>query len=112
MANPNNSVSPCEILLPVALVAFVLFLSLGFQGIQVLRDRDALHQFISQQDKPLEDSRKIQAQVSALALGTKKLADSGDRNAIGIIERMQKLGVTVGGPGGETGAVPAPALQP
>jgi hypothetical protein len=113
MASQNNSVSSCEILLPVLLVAFVLFLSLSFQTMQIMRDREALHQFVSQQDKPLEDSRKIQAQVSALALGTKRLADGGDKNAIAIIDRLQKLGISVGGqPPGTEGVAPPPASPP
>jgi hypothetical protein len=111
MANQNNSVSASEILIPVVLVGLVLFLSLGFQTMQVLRDRDALHQYMTQQDKPLEESRKVQAQVSALALGTKKLADGGDKNAAAIIERMQKLGITVGDQPAP-GAAPADAAAP
>jgi hypothetical protein len=115
MANQNNSVSPCQILLPVLLVALALFLSLGFQGVQIMRDRDSLHQFISQQDKPLEDSRKVQAQMTALALGAKKLASGGDKNAAAIIARLQQLGITVGEPapaaGGPAGA-PTPADVP
>lgn len=108
MSNNSNSLTAGEVTLVISLIAFVLFLSLGFQTVQILRDRDSLHQFMSQQDKPLEDSRKVQAQVSALALGTKKLADGGDKNAAAIIERMQKLGITVGGPAPE-GAAPAAA---
>jgi cell division protein FtsB len=118
MANQNNTVSPCQILLPVLLVALVLFVSLGFQGVQIMRDRDSLHQFISQQDKPLEDSRKVQAQMTALALGAKKLADGGDKNAAAIIARLQQLGITVGGnapaagPAGTPPALPADAPAP
>lgn len=113
MANQNSSVSPCQILLPVLLVALALFLSLGFQAIQIMRDRDSLHQFISQQDKPLEDSRKVQAQMTALALGAKKLADGGDKSAAAIIGRLQQLGITVGGPApaaGSAGAAPEAPL--
>lgn len=116
MANQTNPISTCQILLPVALVAGVLFLTLGFQTMQIARDRGALHQMITQQDKPLEESRKVQAQLTALALGTKKLADGGDKNAEAIIARMQQLGISVGGPApGAEGTAPAgaaPAAPP
>ena len=92
----NKPLSFGDVLVPVALVALVLFLSLGFQTTQIMRERESVRQFLTQQDKPLEESRKIQAQVSALALGTKKLADGGDKNATAIIGRMQQLGITVG----------------
>ena len=107
MAN-NNSVSANEIVLPVLIISIVLAVSLGFQTVQVMRDRDALHTFISQQDKPLEDARKLQAQLTALALGTKKLSDGGNKNAGAIIARMQQLGVTVG----DNKATPTTATTP
>lgn len=115
MAN-NNSVSAGETLLPVLVVALVLFLSMGFQTVQILRDRDTLHQVLGQQDKPMEESRKLQAQLTALALGTKKLADGGDKNAAAIIDRMQKAGISVGTPpvqgGSAASASVAPVAQP
>lgn len=111
MAN-NNNFTAGQILFPIFLVALVLTISMGFQTYQIVRDRDALRVFISQQDKPVEDSRKLQAQLTALALGTKKLADGGDKSAIAIIARMQQAGITVGSPavsGGPTeGVAPSP----
>jgi predicted histidine transporter YuiF (NhaC family) len=112
MDNQNNSISACQILTPITLLAFVVFLSLGFQTVQVVRDRDALHQAITQQDKLLEDSRKIQAQLTALAGGTKTLADGGDKSAIAIITRLQQNGISVGGPAPGTEGASAPAATP
>lgn len=106
----NSSISSCQTLLPVLLVAFVLTLSLGFQLVQIERDRASLHAFIASQDKPLDDSRKLQSQLSALALGTKRLADEGDKNAAAIIARLQQMGISVGEP--PAAAAPAaPAAQ-
>ena len=115
MSNSDESLTIGQILLPAALLGFALFLSLGFQGVQILRDRDSLHKYITDQDKQLENSHKIQTQVSALALGTKKLADGGDKYATAIIARMQQAGISVGAPGtaapAAAPAAPAPAAQ-
>jgi|GEM_PF-1208022 hypothetical protein len=92
---PNGKVTIGQVLFPVSLVAFVLFIMLAFQMTQIMRDREAMHQAKAQQDKPIEDAQKVQTQLSALALGTKKLADKGDKDAKGIIDRMSKLGITV-----------------
>lgn len=110
MASNTNSVTASDLLVPVLLMAVTLFLSMGFQAVQILHDRDSLNQFIAQQDKPLEDSHKLQAQLSALALGTKKLADGGDKNAAAIVTRMQQLGITIGDKApAEAAPQPAPA---
>jgi len=96
-SNRDTTVSAAQVLFAVAFLSLVLFSTLAFQTSQVLRDRDTLAQAKTQQDKPLEESRKVQAQVTALALGTKKLADGGDKDAATIIKRMEQAGVTVGG---------------
>ncbi len=109
MSNQSNTPSNSELLIVVALVSAILFFSLAFQTVQIKRDRDALQVFKTQQDKPLEDSRKVQAQVTALALGTKKLADGGDKNAVTIIDRLKQLGISVGDQPPAAAAAPAPA---
>ena len=98
MSSKDFKVTTSNIMLPLVLVAFTLFLSLAFQMTQVMRDREALHQVKTQQDKPLEDVQKLQAQLSALALGTRKLADGGDPNAKAIIAQLKQAGITVGAP--------------
>jgi hypothetical protein len=112
MANQTDLSSPCAHLIPTLLVALVMFLSLSFQTVQIVRDRDSLHQLIGQQDKPLEDSRKLQLQLTALAIGTKKLADGGDKFAAAIIDRMQQAGITIGDTGAKTPPASAPAAHP
>jgi hypothetical protein len=119
---PNGKVTAAQILLPVSLVAFVVFLFLAFQFTQIMKDRDAMHQALSQQDKPIEDVQKLQTQLKALAIGTQRLAENGDKDAKGIIDRMNKLGIQVNMPPGAGGASssanaapvppPAPAKGP
>src|ERR1700761_6583237 len=97
---PNGKVTAAQILLPISLVSFVVFLFLAFQFTQVMRDRDAMHQALAQQDKPMEDVTKLQNQLNALAIGTQRLADGGNKDAKAIIDRMNKLGISVNMPPG------------
>src|ERR1700722_15648666 len=115
MSSKDAKLTLSQILLPLALVSFTLFLLLAFQTMQSLRDRDTLHQAKTQQDKPFEEVQKLQSQLSALALGTKKLADGGDKGAEGIIAQLKQAGIVVGEPTaaakpmpGASGAAPAP----
>src|SRR5580698_2236923 len=96
---PNGKATPSQVLLPLCLVAFVLFVSLCAQFFQNMRDRDGLHQVRVQQEKPYEDAQHLQDQLNALAVGTKQLADKGDKDAKAIIERMNKIGIQVRSPG-------------
>jgi hypothetical protein len=115
MSAKEFKVSISNVLLPLLLVSFTLFLTLAFQMTQIMRDREALHQAKMQQDKPMEDAQKLQAQLTALALGTKKLADSGDKDAQNIIAQLKQNGITVAEPATTSapGAMaPKPALAP
>lgn len=98
---PNGKVTLSQVLLPIAILGFVVVVFLGFQLTQIMRDRGNMHSAMAQQQKPLEDAMHVQDQLNALAIGTQKLADKGDKDAKGIIERMNKLGikVNVNGPG-------------
>lgn len=114
MSSKNNGFSAGQILVPITLIGLVVFISVAFQATQVFRDRETLHQIKTQQDKPLEDTRRLQAQLTALAQGTLKLAQEGDKNAQAIIDRLKKAGVTVTPPKADdkTPVATAPAAPP
>lgn len=95
-----------QLIFPVSLTAFVVFIMLAFQTSQLLRERDLLLTARSQQDKPLEEAQKVQVQLDALAVGTKKLATDGNKNAQLIVDKLKQLGVTIGAPKSE-----APSLE-
>lgn len=115
MASPKDKdfkITAGQLIFPVSLTAFVVFIMLAFQTSQLLRERDGLYAAKTQQDKPLQDSQKVQAQLDALATGTKKLADHGNKNAQAIIEKMKQAGITVNAPQpAAKAAVPAPAKE-
>jgi hypothetical protein len=119
MSSRNNGLSAAQVLLPIALLSLVVFISLAFQTTQIFTDRSTLHQIKTQQDKPLEDTLRLQTQLTALAQGTLKLAQQGDKDAQSIIDRLKKAGVNVELPKDQTkipAAPPAhvatPAKQP
>jgi hypothetical protein len=94
----DGKVTVANLLLPISLIAFVVFIMLGFQTSQILIERKALHDAKAQQVKPLDDSKKIQAQLDALAMGTKKLAEQGDKDAKAIMDQLKQMGISVGAP--------------
>jgi hypothetical protein len=111
---PNGKITLNQILLPVSLVAFVVFIMVAFQFTQILQDRGTMQQAKTQQQKPLEDAQRVDAQLNALAVGTLKLSEKGDKDAKAIIDRMKKLGITVNDKLPAAAAVPpgAPMAMP
>jgi hypothetical protein len=109
-----------RVLIPVTLIGLVLFLTLAFQMVQVMRDRDTLRAVYEQQNQPLTNGRKLGSQLSNLAIGTKKLAEGGDKYATAIVTRLQQMGISIDAnapnmPGGAPpagGQPPAAAQQP
>lgn len=84
-----------HLLIPINIVAFVMMLLLAFQTSQLLRDRAALRDNRMQQSKAFEDSQKLQSQLSALLVGTQKLAEAGNKDAKVIAGRLKDLGIIV-----------------
>ncbi len=106
---PNGKITASQLLFPVSLLAFVIFIMLAFQVSQLMRDRGMLHQVYNGQTKAIEEAQRVQAQLNALAMGTQKLSLKGDKNAEAIINRMKQMGITVNMP---PGSAPAAAVAP
>jgi len=104
---PNGKITASQLLFPVSLLAFVIFIMLAFQVTQLVHDRSMLHQVYNNQTKAIEEAQRVQAQLNALAMGTQKLSLKGDKNAEAIISRMKQMGITVNMPPGT-----APAAAP
>lgn len=98
MSVKNGNFTAAQMLLPMSILALVVFIGTAFQTVEAFHDRSVLHQAKTQQDKPLEDAQKVRAQLDALAVGTLKLAQEGDKNAQAIIDRLKALGITVAQP--------------
>lgn len=90
-----------HLLVPVTLVTFTVLLMLGYQTVQIMRDRDALNMTKGQQEKAFQDGQRLQSQLNALLLGTQKLADQGNKSAKVITGKLKDIGIQITSPGSE-----------
>lgn len=91
--NDDSVVTIRQLLLPVSLLSFIVMILLAFQTSQILRDRDALHESKGRQEQPFQESQKLKTQLSALVIGTQKLADQGNKNVKPIVDKLIEAGV-------------------
>lgn len=97
-----------HLLVPMAMMAFTLTLLFSFQMTQIMRDREALHMTIQQQDAPLQEAQKLNAQFGGLVVGTRKLADQGSKGAQALVEQLKQIGVIPQQPSQTVQGTPAP----
>jgi preprotein translocase subunit SecF len=91
----SDKLTTGQVLFPVALLSLVVTIFLGFQTTMLFSDRNQLQLAHTQQDKPLEQVGKIKAQLNALATGTLKLSEQGNKDAQNIIAELKKAGIDV-----------------
>jgi len=94
-SNHETRLTVQNLLYPLALIAFTLLLVITYQTKQILRDRDALNVTIGRQQKAFEDGQRLQNQLSALLIGTQKLAEGGNKNAKAIADKLKNLGIQI-----------------
>jgi len=91
----QEKITATQLLFPLSLTGFVLMVFLGFQTTLLVSDHDAMKLARTQQEQPLQQLGKLKAQVNALAVGTLKLSENGDKSAKNIIDQLKKVGVNV-----------------
>jgi hypothetical protein len=91
----QEKITATQLLFPLSLTGFVLMVFLGFQTTLLVSDHDAMKLARAQQEQPLQQLSKLKAQVNALAVGTLKLSENGDKSAKNIIDQLKKAGVDV-----------------
>ena len=96
-------------LLPLIIVALVLFLSQAFQTKLLLKDRELVRQTIADQAKPIEQGQKVESQLDALAAGILKLSKENNKSAQGIVDRLKQAGISIAPPEKASGTATAPA---
>ena len=84
-----------RVFLPVALLAVAIFLWVGFQTTQLIRERQALQTLRQGQEAQVQSSQKLRASLEAIATGTAKLAHQGNPNARLIVDELRKRGLTI-----------------
>ena len=80
--------------LPLTLAIVTLFVMIGFQTLQLLREWQSLHETKDGQVAAYSEARNIRIQFEAIANGTANLAQSGNQNASAIVAALNEAGVT------------------
>lgn len=91
MSEPNRS----SVFIPVLLIALAVVVWSGFQSIQLFQERSNLANLRTSQDAMFQNARKMRDQLDALAAGTQKLANSGNKNAQAVVNALAQRGITI-----------------
>ncbi|HLI20959.1 MAG TPA: hypothetical protein VKV32_07565 [Stellaceae bacterium] len=79
----------------VALLSIAFLAAIGFQTIQLLRDRSNLANVISGQERAVEQTRRLRDSVDAFAGDTAKLAQAGDPQAKQVVEALKSQNISI-----------------
>lgn len=113
MCDDKNFLTQEHPLVPVLLLGFALLVILTSQTVQMVHDRNFLRVNLAQQEKLVEGSQKLRAQIEALVLGTIRLSDSGNTNVKPIVARLKQMGLLAPppetAPPSASGMAPVPA---
>ena len=67
----------------------------AFQLTQLLRERDSLDVARTNQERPMENSKKLRDQLDGIARETQLLANKGNAGAKLIVDELKKRGITI-----------------
>jgi hypothetical protein len=92
--------------LPVALIAFAVFLGFAFQTVELVRDSQNLVAISHNQDAPLEEAGRVKQATESLAGDVAQLAQQGDASAQQVVDEMARQNVRLQPNGAATPATP------
>ena len=101
--------------IPILIVALTFAAWSGFQTTQLVQEKDALATLRANQERQMEDSKKLREGLDNLAKSTLALSNRGNPNARLIVDELRRRGVTINpdtaaaAPGAATTPAPAPA---
>jgi len=95
--------------LPLLLLSLALSGWLGFQGWQIVNERQQLQQLIAGQEAKVDSANRLRASLDRLALATRQLAAEGNPNARLLVDELQRRGVTINP--AKAAVTPAPLAQ-
>jgi len=96
---------------PILLLSIGLLIWAGAQMFVMLSEHSRLKTLLSNQAAPYAASQKLRGQLDAIASGTQRLSDQGNKNARLVVDELRKRGITIT-PGTAPGTLPAPgAIQ-
>ena len=108
----SDKLTSTQVLLPVLMLSAAIVAFFAFQTSLLVTERTAQTENHAAQEKPLEQVGKLKAQITALAQGTLKLSQEGDKNATSIIEQLKAMGVDIQPPGAPAPGAPNAATAP
>jgi len=92
--------------LPVALLAVAFLAAIGFQTLELVRDRSNLSSVYAGQEAAVEQTLKLRNSVDAFAGDTAKLAQAGDPQAKQVVDALRNQNIAIRPP-----AAPAAPAQ-
>lgn len=81
--------------LPVALLAVGFLAAIGFQTVQLMRDRNNLANVYAGQQNAVEQTLRLRNSVDAFAGETATLAQQGDGPAKQVVESLRGQNITI-----------------
>jgi hypothetical protein len=84
-----------SVFVPVFVLALTYLAWTAFQTAQLVIERNAVHTLRSNQEKQMEESKKVRERFESLSRETHLLANRGHRGAMLIIEELRRRGITI-----------------
>ncbi|MGI9330072.1 MAG: hypothetical protein ACR2QB_05095 [Gammaproteobacteria bacterium] len=84
---------------PLFLMLSSLLAMAGFETYQLWTDEQSLESLRIGQEGALEESRRVRAQLQAIARGTAELAAAGNENAQRVVDSLESQGFTLSAEG-------------
>ncbi len=81
--------------IPVALLAVAFLAAIGFQTVQLLRDRSNLANVFAGQENAVEQTVRLRNSVDAFAGDTAKLAQAGDPQAKQVVDTLRSQNIAI-----------------
>lgn len=97
-----------SLFLPMLLASLALLGWIGFQNVQLFKEREALQAAYVSQQQTVDNATKLRASLDALAADTQRAADGGNANAKLLVDELRKRGITIS----TTANSASPALKP
>lgn len=89
--------------IPVALLSVGFLAAIGFQTVQLMRDRSNLANVYSGQQNAVEQTLRLRNSVDAFAGETATLAQQGDGPAKQVVETLRNQNITIRPPAANPG---------
>lgn len=84
-----------SVFVPLLILMVAYLVWTVFQTSQLMRERDTLANLHLNQEKQMQESKKLRESLDKIARETQLLANRGNKSALLIVEELRKRGVTI-----------------